>query len=148
MMNDGNVTETSKHAQHETAKLRASQRQRILAQIALDGSDGSCITDIAFVMDMEKSSVSARFNFLKKIGKIIFVGKRQSKTGSRKIVEHWRIASEAEHQAFLLAKTQSQRAARTQKDTSGSEAGRTLARLSHRKRKNINQLQRKQKLLF
>lgn len=84
------ATQTSKNAYIETTSIQERQREAILRQIGFDGCNGSCIADISYITGIDKSSVSARFNELKKDGKIEMVNKRPSKT-TRITAEHWRL---------------------------------------------------------
>jgi len=78
---------TSKEAYH---KLKTKTLlKRVLEQIKLDGDSGSCIADIAYVLGLEKSTVSPRFDELKKMRAIVLAGKRPSKA-TRINSEHWR----------------------------------------------------------
>ncbi len=74
------VTQTSIEAYHETQDVRKTQRDALLRQIKLDGRDGSCIADLAYITGLEKSSVAGRLNELRKLGFLVFVGKKPSKT--------------------------------------------------------------------
>lgn len=84
------VRETSIDAYYETRDRHTVQRQRITEQLKIDGRDGSCIADLAYVLGIDKSTVSARFNELKQSGVIELAGKRPSKTTGI-CSEHWRL---------------------------------------------------------
>ena len=48
------------------------------------------ISEVAFALHMEKSTVSARMNMMKKMSKIEFAGKRKSRV-TNVLVETWRL---------------------------------------------------------
>lgn len=84
------VTETSIQAYH--GQDFGDQTREVLAAIKTLGE--SCIADIAAYLNMERSTVSARLNELKKWKEppIVFVGKRKSeRTGI--MSEFWRARS-------------------------------------------------------
>ena len=75
---------------YDTQDKQKKQRERVIAQLKIDGRDGSCIADLSYVLGLDKSTMSARFNELKKAGKIEMVNKRPSKTTGI-TSEHWRL---------------------------------------------------------
>ena len=83
------VTQTSISAYYNKAELREKQRRKVLDSIKLAGLKGICIADVADAIGLEKSSVAARFNELKKDGVIEMVDKRPSRTTGI-TSEHWR----------------------------------------------------------
>ncbi len=71
------VAQTSIQAYHGIENLNEQERE-VLTAIKVLGE--SCIADIAAYLNWQKSTVSARMNELKKIGAIVFVGKKKSET--------------------------------------------------------------------
>ena len=80
-----NVRQTSINAYH--ALDLTDQQADILQALRVIGE--SCIADIAHNLGWERSTVSGRMNELKELGKIVFVGKRKSKT-TNITSEFWR----------------------------------------------------------
>jgi len=69
------MTQTSLDA-YRSLSLNEQQKE-VLIVIKICGA--SCIADVAAYLYWERSTVSGRMNDLKKLGAIIFVGKRKSK---------------------------------------------------------------------
>lgn len=59
--------------------------------VFLDIFGPSCIADIATELNWQRSTVSGRMNELKKLGEVVFVGLRKSKTTGR-TSQFWEVA--------------------------------------------------------
>lgn len=82
------VALTSKQAFY-THPDKNAQEHRILLAVRASGERGNCIADLARSLNIDKSTVSARFNSLKKSGAVVLVGKFASKSTGIKS-EFWR----------------------------------------------------------
>lgn len=82
---------TSKNAYRDTvSSFEDTQIDIIGVLMRKDASITWSISEVAFSLHMEKSTVSARMNMMKKLGRIEFAGKRKSRiTGIT--VESWRL---------------------------------------------------------
>lgn len=67
--------------------------EAILSQMRKIAPQSVCISDLAAMLGMERSTVSARLNELKNMGSLTYDGKRKSKrTGITSM--HWKIKSQ------------------------------------------------------
>lgn len=95
------VTQTSIDAYAEmTEELNRLQSEVWLAILMLEEA---CISDVAAYMDIERSTVSGRMNYLHENGYIVFTCKKKSHRTNINS-DHFRVATEAEIKAFQKAK--------------------------------------------
>lgn len=116
------VTQTSIDSYH--SHDFGDQAKEVLNAIRVLGE--TCIADIAGYLNIERSSVAARLNELKKANAIVFIGKRKS---SRTDItsEFWRIREDGE--SVQVSKIQ---------DRNVSDAARTLVAARLQKRNRFN----------
>ena len=85
------VQQTSKEAYRDPASsFEDTQIDVIWILMRKHASVTWSISEVAFQLHMEKSTVSARMNMMKKLGKLEFAGKRKSRI-TNVTVETWRL---------------------------------------------------------
>lgn len=113
------VAQTSIDAYAEmTEELNRLQSEVWLAIVLLEEA---CISDIAAYLNIDRSTVSGRTNYLHENGYIVFTCKKKSHRTNINS-DHYRVATEAEMEAFRKAKEEQQAI-----DSKISRAARILA---------------------
>jgi len=85
------VQQTSKQAYQDTvSSFEDTQIDRIWVLMRKNASVTWSISEVAYSLSMEKSTISARMNAMKKTGKLEFAGKRKSRI-TNVLVETWRL---------------------------------------------------------
>lgn len=79
-----------------------AQERIILIAISEFLTAGGCIADVAAHLGMQRSTVAARMNHLKKLGEIYFIGKKPSATTGI-TAEHYRVKDPKGQQKFAFA---------------------------------------------